>query len=116
MPEFLIRAALSGIIVAAVALIARKSPAAGALIMSLPLLSILAMIWLWHDTGDRTRLADHAEATFFYVIPTLPMFLLIPWMLRHEQNFWVTLLAGCVVTFLLYLMTIAIAARFGIRL
>ena len=116
MMEFLVRAMLSGVIVAAVAMIARKSPAAGALIMSLPLLSILAMIWLWHDTGDRDRLADHAEATFFYVLPTLPIFLLVPWMLRQGQNFWLTLLAGCTVTFLLYLMTIGIAARFGIRL
>jgi hypothetical protein len=41
MMEFLVRALLSGVIVAAVAIIARKSPAAGALIMSLPLLSIL---------------------------------------------------------------------------
>jgi hypothetical protein len=74
------------------------------------------MIWLWHDTGDRDGLADHAEATFFYVLPTLPMFLLIPWMLRQGQNFWPTLLAGCAVTFMLYLITIGIAARFGIRL
>jgi hypothetical protein len=74
------------------------------------------MIWLWHDTGDRVRLADHAEATFFYVLPTLPMFLLLPWMLRHGLNVWVALLLGCALTFLLYLVTIAIAARFGIRL
>ena len=114
--ELLVRAVISGIIVAAVALIARKSPAAGALVMSLPLLSILAMIWLWHDTGDKGRLADHAEATFFYVIPTLPMFMLLPWMLRQGYNFWFSLAAGCTVTFLLYLMTIGIAARFGIRL
>lgn len=114
--EFLVRAVLSGIIVAAVALIARKSPAAGALIMSLPILSILAMIWLWRDTGDVEGLADHAEATFFYVLPTLPMFLLIPWILRNGQNFWIALLAGCAVTFLLYLITITMAARFGIRL
>lgn len=114
--EFLVRAVLSGIIVAAVALIARKSPAAGALIMSLPVLSILAMIWLWRDTGDVERLAGHAEATFFYVLPSLPMFLLMPWMLRNGQNFWVALLAGCAVTFLLYLITIAIAARLGVRL
>lgn len=114
--EFLVRAVLSGIIVAAVALIARKSAAAAALIVSLPILSILAMIWIWRDTGNPERLASHAEATFFYVLPTLPMFLLMPWMLRHGQNFWLALLAGCTVTFLLYLVTIAVAVRFGVRL
>ena len=116
MTAFIIRAVLSGLIVALIAMVARRSPAAGALIASLPLLSLLGMIWLWRDTGDAARLADHAEATFYYVLPSLPMFLLIPWMLRHGGNFWVAIAAGCVMTILLYLVTIVIAARFGVRL
>jgi len=116
MLQFAIRAVLSGIIVALIALLARRSPAAGALIASLPLLSVLGMIWLWHDTGDRVRLAAHAEATFWYVLPSLPMFLLIPVLLRHGVGFWVSLAAGCVLTILLYLAVVAIAARFGVTL
>lgn len=87
-----------------------------ALIASLPLISIVGLIWLWRDTGNPSLLADHAEATFWYVIPSLPMFLLIPAMLRSGVNFWVALLTGCVVTVLLYGVTIGIAARFGVRL
>ncbi len=113
---FITRALLSGLIVAAIALIARRSPAAGALVASLPLVSILGMIWLWRDTHDTGLMAAHVEATFWYVIPSLPMFLLIPVLLRHGVNFWVALLAGCILTFLLYLATIGIAARFGVRL
>ena len=116
MTAFVVRAVLSGLIVALIAMVARRSPAAGALIASLPLLSLLGMIWLWRDTGDATRLADHAEATFYYVLPSLPMFLLIPWMLRHGSNFWIAITVGCVVTILLYLVMIVIAARFGVRL
>ena len=116
MTAFIIRAVLSGLIVALIAMVARRSPAAGALIASLPLLSLLGMIWLWRDTGDAARLADHAEATFYYVLPSLPMFLLIPWMLRHGSNFWIAITVGCVVTILLYLVMIVIAARFGVRL
>lgn len=114
--EFLIRALLSGLIIAAIAVIGRKAPALAALVASLPLISILGMIWLWRDTGDAMLLADHAEATFWYVLPSLPMFLLIPAMLRAGQNFWVALAAGIVLTFTLYLLTIGIAARFGVRL
>jgi hypothetical protein len=110
------RAVLSGLIVALIALIAKRSPAAGALVASLPLISLLGMIWLWRDTHDRVLMAAHVEATFWYVIPSLPMFLVIPMMLRNGVNFWVTLLAGCLLTFLLYLAVIAIAARFGVRL
>ena len=111
-----VRAALSGVIVAVVASIARRSPAAGALIASLPLVSVLGMIWLWRDTGDRIRMAAHAEATFWYVLPSLPMFLLIPALLRHGAGFPLALATGCVLTMLLYLATVAIAARFGVTL
>ena len=114
--EFLIRALLSGLIIAAIAVIGRKAPALAALVASLPLISILGMILLWRDTGDAKLLADHAEATFWYVLPSLPMFLLIPWMLRSGYSFWLALGAGVVMTFLLYLATICIAARFGVRL
>ncbi len=116
MIEFAIRAILSGIIIAIVAIIARRYPAMGALIASLPLISILAMIWLWRDTGDSELLASHVQATFFYVIPSLPMFLLIPMMLRQGNSFWVSLGSGILLTVILYLITIPIAARFGIKL
>lgn len=116
MTAFVVRAALSGLIIALIATVARRNPAAGALIASLPLLSLLGMIWLWHDTGDSEKLASHAEATFWYVLPSLPMFLLIPAMLRNGAAFWLALAAGCMLTILLYLLTVMIAARFGVRL
>jgi hypothetical protein len=107
-----IRAALSGIIIAAIALLAKRSPALGALVASLPLVSILGMIWLWRDTQDRMLV----EATFWYVIPSMPMFLVIPALLRCGVNFWMALGAGCALTILLYFITVSIAARYGIRL
>src|SRR5690349_9558233 len=93
-----IKAALSGLIVAAVSEIARRNPGAGGLLASLPLVSVLGMIWLWRDTGDPVRMAAHAEATFWYVLPSLPMFLLIPLVLRGGWSFWAALLAGCLLT------------------
>lgn len=114
--EFAIRALLSGIIIALIAYVGKKAPAAGALIASLPLISILGMVWLWRDTGDSKLLADHAEATFFFVLPSLPMFLLIPMMLRGGYGFWVALGAGVVLTVVLYLLTVLLAARIGVRI
>jgi hypothetical protein len=113
---FAIRAILSGIIIALIAVIGRKAPAVGALIASLPLISVIGMIWLWRDTADPLLIANHAQATFWYVLPSLPMFLLMPWLLRAGFGFWVALLSGIVVTIILYLATIMIAARFGVRL
>lgn len=116
MGYLLIKAVISAIIIVAVSEIAKRSPALGALIVSLPLVSILAMIWLWRDTGDAERLAAHAGATFWYVLPSLPMFLLIPFLLRQGWGFWAALAAGCALTILLYVATVAIAARYGLKL
>lgn len=111
-----LKALLSGVIIMVVSEIAKRSPAFGALIASLPLVSLLAIIWLWRDTGDTTRIANHAEATFWYVIPSLPMFLAFPYMLRHGVAFWWALAGACALTVMLYMVTLVVAARFGVRL
>src|SRR6185436_623748 len=96
--------------------VARPLPTLGALIVSLPLISILGILWLWHDTSDAERIAAHAQSTFWYVLPTLPMFLVMPTMLRHGIGFWPTLAVCCVLTFALYLATIWTLGKFGITL
>ncbi len=111
-----LKAAISGVIVALVAEVAKRSPGLGALLVSLPLLSVLGMIWLWRDTHDPARLAAHAGATFWYVLPSLPMFLLIPRLLRAGVPFWAALAAGCALTIGLYLLLAALGPRFGLRL
>lgn len=112
----ILKALLSGVIVMAVSEIARRSPAFSALVASLPLVSLLAILWLWRDKADTARIADHAEATFWYVIPSLPMFLVFPYLLRHGTAFWWAMVASCVLTVALYFLTIVVAARFGVRL
>ena len=110
------KALLSGAIIAVASEVSRRWPGLGALIVSLPLVSLLAMIWLWRDTRDPERLAAHAGATFWFVLPSLPMFLLIPWLLRHGVGFWLALAVGCVVTFALYGLMLVAAPKLGIRL
>ena len=114
---FIIKSALSGLIVGAVSEASRRAPALGALIVSLPLVFLLSVVWLWRDTGgDSERIAATTEATFWYVLPTLPMFLVIPALLRHGVGFWPALVAGCALTIVLYAIMIWLLARFGISL
>ncbi|MBU1212178.1 MAG: DUF3147 family protein [Alphaproteobacteria bacterium] len=110
------KAILSGIIIAIVSEVAKRSPGLGALIASLPLVSILAMIWLWRDTSDTTRIANHAEATFWLVLPTMPMFLVLPWLLRQGTGFWLALGVSCLMTVALYLLTLWLLPRLGISI
>lgn len=116
MLQLLIKAALSGLIIALIAEIGKRSPTFAALIASLPLVSVLGMIWLYRDTADTERLAVHAVATFWYVLPSLPMFLLCPWLWRQGMNFYLGLLLGCVLTVLLYLLMRAALTRFGMAI
>jgi hypothetical protein len=111
-----IKAAISGIIVAIVSDVAKRYPGFGALIASLPLVSVLGMMWLWHDKPDIPNTAAHVEATFWFVLPSLPMFLLIPWLLRSGYGFWVSLAIGCALTIALYLLMTWAGPKFGLRL
>ncbi len=116
MGYLLLKALISGIIIALVSEIAKRNPGAGGLVASLPLISILGMIWLWRDTQDPVRMAAHAEATFWFVLPSLPMFLLIPLMLRQDIPFWIALAAGCALTIALYVAMLWIGPKLGLRL
>lgn len=111
-----IKSLISGALVGIVSETAKRSAAMGALVASLPIVSVLGMIWLWQETKDTNRLADHAEATFWFVLPSLPMFLLIPALLRRGVGFWPSLVLGCVVTVGLYLAMTWLGPRVGLRL
>jgi len=110
------KALISGIIIAIVSEVAKRAPGIGALIASLPLISVMGMIWLWRDKPDAVNMAEHATATFWYVIPSMPMFLLIPMLLHRGWGFWSALLAGCVLTIVLYLAMTWASDRLGVRL
>ena len=111
-----VKAALSGILVAIISEVAKRYPGFGGLIASLPLVSVLGMIWLWRDKPDAANMASLAQATFWFVIPSLPMFLAIPAMLRNGFGFWLSLGAGCVLTILLYGLMVWAGPRLGLRL
>ncbi|MDE2562185.1 MAG: DUF3147 family protein [Sphingomonadales bacterium] len=109
------KALLSGLLIAAISEIGRRLPALGALVASLPLVSVLGMVLLWLARPDAENMAVHSEATFWYVLPSLPMFLVMPVLLRHGVSFWLVLPIGCLITVILYLLMIHWGPRLGIR-
>ena len=112
----LIKAAISGVLVAAVSEVAKRYPGFGGLIASLPLISVLGMMWLWRDTHDAERMIQHVTGTFWFVLPSLPMFLVIPLMMRRGMPFWLALAAGCTLTIALYAAMVWAAPKAGIKL
>ena len=115
MTYLIVKALLSGLIVAAASEVARRWPGAGALIVSLPLVSLLAFIWLWRDTGDTERVAELSQSTFWFFLPSMPMFLALPALLRAGWGFWPALGLSCALTLALYLGMIGIGPRFGLK-
>ncbi|QZH73820.1 MAG: DUF3147 family protein [Erythrobacter sp.] len=110
------KALLAGAMIAAIAEVGKRLPTMAALVASLPLVSILGMIFLWHARPDAENMARHSEATFWFVLPSLPMFLAIPLMLRSGLPFWLALALGCALTVGLYLLMVQFGPRLGIRL
>ncbi|MGE0700669.1 MAG: DUF3147 family protein [Hyphomicrobiaceae bacterium] len=116
MTLLIVKTLVSAVLIVTVSEMARRSPVLGALVASLPLVSVLAMIWLWRETHDAERIAQQAEATLWYVLPSLPMFVAMPLMLRAGFGFWTTLGASVALTAVLYVATAAMLARFGIEI
>lgn len=93
---------LAGSIVVAASEIAKKSAVFGALVVSLPLTSILAMTALYHDTRDAAQVADFAESILWLVLPSVSLFIVLPIMIRRGWGFELALLAGVLATIAAY--------------
>ena len=112
----LIKAAISGVIVALVSEIGRRYPGWGGLLASLPLVSLLAILWLWRDSGDPERVAALSIGAFWFILPSLPLFYVLPWLLRSGVGFWASMAIVIAGTLPLYVLMFWAAPRLGIRL
>jgi len=109
--KYLITAA----VVVVVSEAAKRSDRLGGLIAALPLVTVLALIWLYVERQPQVKIANHAWYTFWYVVPTLPMFLAFP-LLLPRLGFWPTLLACVVITVVCFWLFALLVRRFGIEL
>jgi len=114
---YLIKVVLSAILIVLISEISKKLPLLGSLIASLPLISVIGMIWMYGEKTDTEKIASHSEGTFWYVLPSLPLFLVLPWLMRKWGiSFPIALGIGVVLTGVLYLLMTRILAKFGMNL
>ena len=109
--KYLITAA----VVVLVSEVAKRSDRFGGLVAALPLVTLLTLVWLHLENQPEARLANHAWYTFWYVVPTLPMFLVFPWLLQR-LGFWWTLGCCALITIALFAALALVLKRFGIDL
>ncbi|MBI4060067.1 MAG: hypothetical protein HY403_01420 [Elusimicrobia bacterium] len=113
---FALKIVLSALIIAGASELGKRSALAGALLISLPLSSLLALSWLYAETKDAGRVAAMTEGIFWALLPSLIFFLLLPALLRRGWGYWPALGAACAATGAGYALYAAILRRLGISL
>ena len=83
----LLKALLSGLVIAVASELARRSPLLGAVLISLPMTSILAAIWLYRDTSDTGEVASLSWSILWVIAPSLVFFVVLPLLLQHGIEF-----------------------------
>ncbi len=106
---------ITAAIVVVVSEVAKRSDRAGALLASLPLVTLLALIWLYIEKQPVEKIANHAWYTFWYVVPTLPMFLAFP-RLFMRFGFWPALGLSAVITVLCFTLFAWAVRPWGVKL
>jgi hypothetical protein len=116
MLQFLIKIALTSVLVVAIAEAGKRSVLLASILASLPLTSVLAFVWLYADTGDAGKVARLSTGIFWLVLPSLILFVALPVLLRANLPFWAALAVAIALTSGGYAAMLAILARFGIEL
>ena len=113
---YIVKLIVSAGIIVLISELSKKLPLLASLVASLPLVSVLGMIWMYGEKVEVEKIAAHSVGTFWYVLPSLPMFLVMPLMLRKGISFPISLGVGIALTGALYFTMTKVLAKFGMYL
>ena len=113
---YIVKIITTTLLIVAVSEIAKRSTLIGSILASIPLVSVLAMIWLYVDTGDTQKVTELSHSIFWLVIPSLTLFLSLMLMLKRGVDFYPAMALSIVLTVLAYYLMIALLEKFGIKL
>lgn len=116
MTYYLIKIAVTTILIVGISEIAERSTLAGAVLASIPLISVLAMIWLYIDTKDVARISTLSSSIFWLVLPSLALFVSLPLLLKQELNFYLSLGISIGITVGCYFLMLGILNHYGVKL
>ena len=116
MGYYIVKVVISALLVVAIAEISKRSSLIGALLASIPLVSVLAMVWLYIDTRDAGKVAALAAGIFWLVLPSLALFITLPLMLRQGFNFYLSLGISMAITIACYGAMLATLKHIGVEI
>lgn len=114
--QFIIKTMVSALIIATVSTLSKRLPLFGAIMASLPLTSMLAMIWLYNDTRDVQKVIELSYAIFWIVMPSLVFFLALPMLLKRNFNFYAAMGLSSVVMICSYWIYVKLLASLGVNI
>jgi hypothetical protein len=114
--SLVIKYAVTAFLIVLISEVAKRSDKFGAFIASLPFVTLMVMVWLYVEKQGAQKIGNHAYYTFWYALPTLPMFLVMPWLLGKGCHFWLALALCVLITLACFALTIVLAKRFGVDL
>ncbi len=116
MTYYIVKIVISAILIVAISEISKRSSLLGALLASIPLVSVLAMIWLYIDTKDVDRVGALASSIFWLVLPSLALFIALPLLLKQGYNFYFSMGASITITIGCYWLMVTVLDQAGIEL
>lgn len=114
--QYLVKTVISAVIIVTVSELSKRNQLLGGLIASLPVVSILAMIWLYLDTKSPEKVAALSMSIFWMVLPSLCLFLVLPLLLKKQIPFYWALTFSCLLTSSAYYLAMVIYGKLGINL
>ena len=114
--QYVAKVAISAALIVAVSEIAKRSSFWAAALASLPLTSLLAFVWLYVETGDTARIAALSHGVFWLVLPSLVLFLVLPFLVRAGWNFWPSLVVASAATAVAYALLVWLLPKLGIHI
>ena len=116
MTYYLVKIFVTTVLIVVISEIAKRSTFIGAILASVPLVSLLAMIWLYIDSKDVTRISNLSISIFWLVIPSLTLFLALPLLLKQGLNFYLSIVISIVLTVGCYWIMVSALNHFGVEL
>jgi len=116
MSYYILKIAITAVLIVIISEVAKRSSFMGSVLASVPLVSVLAMLWLYLDTKDVEKVSSLASSIFWLVLPSLVLFLLLPVLLRMGLNFYLSILLSTVATIACYWLMISVLNYYGIKL
>ena len=113
---YIAKVLLSSVVLVAISEISKRSTTIGSILASVPLVSLLAFVWMYIDTKDTTKIAELSQGIFWLVIPSLIFFILFPVLLKKQVDFWLSMGISLTIMVIGYVIMLLVFKKFGINI